>query len=60
MIEDLTDLLAEDWVKLGAIREMGADTERFFGQEMEKTWGGGGANTWLCSQKRRHTSGYLV
>ena len=39
MIEDLTDLLAEDWAKLGAVKEMGADTERFFRQEMEKTWG---------------------
>ena len=39
MIEDLTDLLAEDWAKLRAAKEMGADTERFFRQEMEKTWG---------------------
>ena len=39
MIEDLTDLLAEDWARLGAVKEMGADTEQFFRQEMEKTWG---------------------
>ena len=39
MIEDLTDLLAEDWAKLGAVKEMGADTEWYFRQEMEKTWG---------------------
>ena len=39
MIEDLTDLLAEDWVKFGAVKEMGDHTEWFFRQEMEKMWG---------------------
>ena len=38
-IEDLCDLLAEDWAKLGTVREMGLDTSRFFRQELEKTWG---------------------
>ena len=39
MIEDLTDLLAEDWSKLGSVRDMGADSKRFFRAEMEKSWG---------------------
>ena len=38
-IEDLTDLLAEDWKSLGSVREMGLDTAKFFRQELEKTWG---------------------
>ena len=39
MIEDLTDLLTEDWASLGSIREMGSTTAKFFRQEMEATWG---------------------
>ena len=38
-IEDLCDLLAEDWVSLGSVREMGDATQKFFRAEMEKTWG---------------------
>ena len=38
-IEDLCDLLAEDWVSLGSVREMGDATQRFFQAEMEKLWG---------------------
>ena len=38
-IEDLTDLLAEDWAKLGSVREMGVDTARWFRKEMENLWG---------------------
>ena len=38
-IEDLCDLLAEDWVGLGNVREMGDATQKFFRSEMEKTWG---------------------
>ena len=38
-IEDLTDLLVEDWAQLGRVREMGGDTQKFFRQEMERTWG---------------------
>ena len=38
-IEDLCDLLAEDWVSLGSVREMGDATQRFFRAEMEKSWG---------------------
>ena len=38
-IEDLTDLLAEDWAQLGRVREMGGNTQKFFQQEMEHTWG---------------------
>ena len=37
MIEDLTDLLAEDWASLGSVREMGSTTAKFFRQEMEAT-----------------------
>ena len=39
MIEDLTDLIAEDWASLGSVREMGSTTAKFFHQEMEETWG---------------------
>ena len=39
MIEDLTDLLAEDWSKLGSVCDMGEANKRFFRAEMEKTWG---------------------
>ena len=35
----LTDLLAEDWAKLGSIKEMGEKTQCFFCEELEKTWG---------------------
>ena len=38
-IEVLTDLLAEDWAKLGSIKEMGEKTQCFFHEELEKTWG---------------------
>ena len=38
-IEDLTDLLAEDWVKLVTTREMGEQTAKFFRTEMENTGG---------------------
>ena len=38
-IEDLCDLLAEDWISLGSVREMGDATQKFFRAEMEKTWG---------------------
>ena len=38
-IEDLCDLLAEDWVTLGSVREMGDATQKFFRAEMEKSWG---------------------
>ena len=38
-IEDLTDLLAEDWSQLGSVRDMGAANKRFFHAEMEKCWG---------------------
>ena len=38
-IEDLTDLIAEDWSGLGRVREMGAETAKFFCREMERTWG---------------------
>ena len=38
-IEDLCDLLAEDWASMGSVREMGIDTARFFRQEMERTLG---------------------
>ena len=36
-IDDLTDLLAEDWAKLGATREMGEKSQKFFRTEMENT-----------------------
>ena len=38
-IEDLTDLLAEDWSQLGSVRDLGAGNKRFFREELEKTWG---------------------
>ena len=38
-IEDLTDLLAEDWSQLGSMRDLGAGNKRFFREELEKTWG---------------------
>ena len=38
-IEVLTDLLAEDWAKLGSVKEMGEKTQKFFREELEKTWG---------------------
>ena len=38
-IDDLMDLLAEDWAKLGTTREMGEKTVRFFRTELENTWG---------------------
>ena len=37
-IENLTDLLAEDWSALGSVREMGLDTSKFFHEELEKSW----------------------
>ena len=38
-IEDLTDLLAEDWSQLGSTHEMGEKTAKFFWMELENTWG---------------------
>ena len=38
-IEDLCNLLAEDWVALGSVHEMGDATQKFFRAEMEKSWG---------------------
>ena len=38
-IEDLTDLLAEDWSQLGSICEMGEKTAQFFQMALENTWG---------------------
>ena len=38
-IEDLCDLLAEDWISLGSVHKMGDATQKFFRAEMEKTWG---------------------
>ena len=38
-IEDLTDLIAEDWSQLGSVRDMGNANKRFFRAEMERTWG---------------------
>ena len=38
-IEDLTDLLAEDWSQLGSVQDMGAVNKCFFRAEMEKCWG---------------------
>ena len=38
-IEDLCDLLAEDWKSLGSVREMGLDTQKFFRVELEPSWG---------------------
>ena len=38
-IEDLTDLLAEDWSQLGSVRDLGAGNKRFFREELEKSWG---------------------
>ena len=38
-IEDLTDLLLEDWRKLGNVRELGKDTLKFIRLEMERSWG---------------------
>ena len=37
-IEDLCDLLAEDWVHLGSVHEMGDATQKFFRAEIEKSW----------------------
>ena len=38
-IEDLTDLLANDWAQLGLVREIGDSNKQFFCREMEATWG---------------------
>ena len=38
-IEDLTDLLTEDWSQLGSTHEMGEKTAKFFRMELENTWG---------------------
>ena len=38
-VEDLTDLLLEDWAQLGSCRELGESTSRFLREEMERTWG---------------------
>ena len=38
-IEDLTDLLAEDWFQLGNTHEMGEKTAKFIPMELENTWG---------------------
>ena len=38
-VEDLTDLLLEDWQKLGNCREIGEATLRFIRTEMERSWG---------------------
>ena len=38
-IEDLTDLLAEDWGQLGSVRDLGAGNKRFLREELERTWG---------------------
>ena len=38
-IEDLTDLLTEDWSQLGSTREMGEKTAKFFWMELENMWG---------------------
>ena len=38
-IDDLTDLLLEDWRRLGNVREIGKDTLRFIRLEMERSWG---------------------
>ena len=37
-IEDLTDLLLEDWVQLGSCRELGETTMSFTHEELERTW----------------------
>ena len=38
-MEDLTDLLLEDWRKLGNCREIGEATLRFIRTEIERSWG---------------------
>ena len=38
-IEDLTDLLGEDWSQFGSTCEMGKKTAKFFRMELENTWG---------------------
>ena len=38
-MEDLTDLLLEDWKCLGSVRELGQDSLRFIRMEMERSWG---------------------
>ena len=38
-VDDLTDLLLEDWRKLGSCREMGETTLKYVRTEMERTWG---------------------
>ena len=38
-VEDLTDLLLEDWAQLGSCREIGETTQCFLREEMERTWG---------------------
>ena len=38
-IEDLCDLLAEDWKSLGSVCQMGLDTQKFFRSELERSWG---------------------
>ena len=39
IIEDLTDLFAKDWAKLGSVRKIGDSSKLFFCCEMEATWG---------------------
>ena len=38
-IDHLTNLLAEDWAKLGTTREIVEKTAHFFQTELENTWG---------------------
>ena len=38
-MEDLTDLMMEDWQQLGSYREVGETTMKFIRTEMERTWG---------------------
>ena len=38
-MEDLTDLLLEDWRVLGNCRELGQTTLKFIRAEMERSWG---------------------
>ena len=40
-IEDLCDLLVEDWKSLGSVHKMGLDTQKFFHSELERSWGSG-------------------
>ena len=53
-IEDLCDLLAEDWTSLGSVREMGIDTAKFFRVEMNRH---GEVNTSRFSMMKRQANG---